>query len=87
MGSCLSGDGSRGGDARGGQTSDNERGRQQDQRSDESTVRPPPTESFLYPWNVVHKPRSLLAGQKQGRLIYVSAVAVQLPAIFQRHAY
>ena len=42
MGSCLSGDGSRDGDARGGQTSDNERGRQQDQRSDESTVRPPP---------------------------------------------
>jgi hypothetical protein len=29
----------------------------------------------------------LLAGQKQGRLIYASAVAVQLPAIFQRHAY
>ncbi|CAI8049868.1 hypothetical protein GBAR_LOCUS27453 [Geodia barretti] len=39
MGSCLSGDDSRGGDARGGGLSDNdnERGRQQDQRSDEST--------------------------------------------------
>ena len=84
MGSCLSGDDSRGGDARGGLSdNDNERGRQQDQRSDESTVRLRgvlPVAIHLYFYVACWR-------GKKGRLIYASAVAVQLPAIFQQHAY